>query len=181
MTTADIAALDPRRLSVGMVRRWARDLAINDPDSAIAEKLTHSSSHRPASYARDEVKDILEYGLGPMAAEAVLKQAKKTAEQPKAPEKPKPQELNATAPDQVKSPVRDAIRRIVTFYGMAHGDVQGSWVRLYDTYERIYHTNTRAMAQVAGLNTINYIESMGGLLDLLFLASCLFGGIIKAA
>ncbi len=72
MTTADLGALGGA--STQAIRRWIRDISIMHPDSTIAEKRAHGSSHRPADYSRGEVKTILSYGLGTMRADVLLRQ-----------------------------------------------------------------------------------------------------------
>ncbi len=192
MTTVQIAALDPT-LSVGMVGRGARGLSVTDQVPSLRVKRAYGSSRHPADYSQDEVKAILDWGLGSTVAKLILAAAESKAPKP-APEPtftPRPGSLEsaweAYMKDQPVRPVhepnpslRTAVSRIVVAYGLPRGDVPGAWRKLYHVYEQVYFPILEP-AKRSGRTIIDQVEYQGGMLNLLLLASGLFGGHIKAA
>lgn len=192
MTTAEIAALEPT-LTVGMVRRWARDVGIKFSSSSIARKQAHSSSRRPADYTMDEAQEILAWGLGTGPARLILGLPVR-AQKPALDPAPAPRSGSIEpAPDTymkdhtdvhpVHEPdpsLRTAVSRIVVAYGLPRGDIPGAWRKHYRVYEQVYWP-VQEPAKIAGRSVLDQIEAQGGMLNLLLLASGLFGGHIKAA
>lgn len=191
MTTKQIALIvgkDERS-----IQRWAK--SVSDKVSSISDKMSLSTSTKPADYNLDETCLIIEKGLGKNAANLFRENAENNQSSPKEEialivretitamvpalvaviRGSLPEQVALSLPESKEISYRDELRKVVNRYSRKSGDFPGAWKTLYQEFYYRNHINLRERAKNRKMETLDYAEAEGILPELLSLAIQIYG------